>query len=171
VKVVYNAIWENAWPFAYGADGGISVSTSRNVEIAHNVLGWNAHGVVIFSENRGDAPANQDTFVQVHENAIISTADWNNPCGLCWWGQVGVTPMFSNGTGNLSWTNEFWWPNSENAIRRYGWNGNNYGLLSDFQSAGPQWNSYGTDASKSQALSAANIPQSPENHRHALGLE
>jgi hypothetical protein len=171
VKVVYNAIWENAWPFAYGADGGISVSTSRNVEIAHNVLGWNAHGVVIFSENRGDAPANQDTFLQVHENAIISTADWNNPCGLCWWGQVGVTPMFSNGTGNLSWTNEFWWPSSENGIRRYGWNGNNYGVLSDFQSAGPQWNSYGTDASKSQALSAANIPQTPENHRRALGLE
>jgi len=57
----------------WGWGAGILLSSSRDSEIASNLVAWNRDGISVISANRGEVRWNQVVNDDVHDNVIIGT--------------------------------------------------------------------------------------------------
>ena len=162
--IVGNAVWENGWGFrGWGWGGGILLSSSAGVEVARNVVAWNADGITVISQNRPDGIATRGQ--DVHDNIIASRddpSDTDSNLSLGWL-QDWSGGMFDASSNNHGQSNAFWYPAPEPGYTRFGWNGP-LTRMDDLNStpAGGGNSRYLTVSEKDQLLTAAQVPLAPE---------
>jgi parallel beta-helix repeat protein len=154
-----NVVYNNGRGFdAWGFGAGILIQNSSNVEVFNNVVAWNADGISVISQNRGESRWNNVTGNNVHDNSIIAAHDggWNT-YALAWledWnGGLASSSANNRGSGN-----RFWFTTAEGPELRYRWCSEGYWTVSDFSgSQGGQSSRYLSNAEKDQILAAAGL--------------
>ncbi len=152
-----NVVYNNGGPASgWGWGGGIVLSSSRDAEIARNVVAWNGDGITILSQDRPDAPAGQTANVFVHDNTIVQQ-NLDSSAYTMGWLNGWAGPMCSSTANNTGANNALWGPSG---FSRVDWCG---GMnLSQFQTTPGGAGSYLlTDTQKDQILSSRGIPTTP----------
>jgi hypothetical protein len=158
--IAANVVWENGWgarAWCFGA--GILVQNSRNVVVEGNTLAWNAHGLAVISQQRGQT-WDRVTDTTLRDNTVVSTGGGPQAHTYCEdWGGVLFDPASNNrGSGN-----RYWYPDSEGSDVRFAWANRGFQRLADFNAAsGSLHGQYITTAVKDQILSAAGTPLRPD---------
>jgi parallel beta-helix repeat protein len=123
--IAYNTVTNNgfALPFATpsACDGaGILVSNSPNVEVHHNTLSGNFHGIVGREEDRGSGNrgALNVTDLDVHDNTVSQTRASSRMAGIC---DSDPTADPTSGGANNVWSNNTYTCTSTTKFR---WTGN-----------------------------------------------
>ena len=106
-SITNNVIYENGWGFrSWGFGAGILIQNSADCAVSDNVLAWNGDGIVVISQDRGEARWNEVMRNQVDSN-VIAHEDDNEQWGafaagvLEDWGGVATGPLSHNsGIGN-----------------------------------------------------------------------
>lgn len=154
-----NVVYENGFGFAsWGFGAGILVQNSSDVEVFANTVAWNADGITIISQERGEGRWNLVAGNNVHDNAIIAEHDGSsNSYGLAWlqdWdGTLGDAASHNQGSDN-----SFWYDEPEGAELRFKWVSDGYWTVSAFStSPGGQGSRNLTDAEKDEILAAAGL--------------
>lgn len=157
-----NAVWENGWAHTtWGWGAGITVSSSRNVEVRDNVVAWNGDGIAIVSQNRGGA-ANTVANVYVHHNvvAVAPQPSDSSAVSLLAWQQDWDGVMYDAPSNNRGAQNRYWHATPEPGSR-FEWDGT-IGTLSTFNTTpGEEGGTYLTLAERDAVLAAASIPLTP----------
>jgi len=162
VTVTGNSAWENGWGpggAAYGWGGAIVLSSGDHAEIADNVVAWNADGITVISQARGDD--NDHVDINVHDNAIMMrprSVDTNAYASgfLMDWSGILFDPASNNrGSGN-----RYWYPSGENGRTRFAWNGPLSRLGAFAATPAESTTTYLTSAQKDAILGRARIPTS-----------
>ncbi len=158
--ITNNVVWNNGWGFtSWGWGGGIVVSSSSGAEIADNVVAWNADGIDVISQDRGDPGWNSVTDVYVHDNTIVlapGAGDTSDQIALGWlqdWAGV----MFNANSDNRGASNAYWIGSPEPETGRFGWNGPIDTLAAFNATPGEEGGHYLTVAERDQVLGAAGI--------------
>jgi nitrous oxidase accessory protein NosD len=163
-RVFGNFVWENGWDFPeWGWGAGILSSSSKDVEIYDNVLAWNADGISVISQDRGENSWNTVDDVYVHDNTVLSegysTGDHNFSMA---WLQDWAGVMFEAASNNQGANNRYWHASPEGSDGRFAWD-ESIDRLADFNAtAGEEGGRYLSDEEKEQMISNAGIPDSPE---------
>ncbi len=143
----------------WGWGAGIQVAASRDVEVARNIVAWNADGIAVSTQDRGDvAPAGQPANIFVHDNIIVQQDFGADAYALGWmegWG----SPMCSSTGNNWGQNNAFWSPSGQGSLH-FDWCGG-MSWASFVASPGGQGSRYLSAAEKDQALSSKGIPTTP----------
>ncbi len=154
-----NVVYGNGSGFdAWGFGAGILIQNSSSTEVSENILAWNADGIAVMSQNRGEVRWSNVTGNTVHNNTIIANHDggWNT-YGLAWledWDGVLADPA----SNNRGYANQFWFSTDEGPELRYRWCAEAYWTVSDFNnSPGGQGSRYLTTHEKDQILASAGI--------------
>jgi hypothetical protein len=155
-----NAVWENGWSKpSWGWGAGILISSSGHAEVYGNALGWNADGISVISQDRGDAPATAGIGNHVYGNTVASIAD-STALG---WFQDWNGPMYRQESDNQGADNAFWYPGAENDGSRFEWNSQAIARLAEFAATpGGHGSRYVASAERDQVLGAAGIPLAPK---------
>jgi parallel beta-helix repeat protein len=155
-----NAVWNNGWTrTGWGWGAGILVSSSRNAEVRNNTVAWNADGISVISQGRGDAPG-PIVGNNVHDNVVVmgpKSSDSSEKMALAWlqdWGGV----LYAAGSNNRGSGNRYWVTVAEPQGGRYNWNGGMSTLSAFNATPGEESGAYLTTAQKDSALSTAGIP-------------
>jgi hypothetical protein len=158
--ITNNVVWNNGWGFtSWGWGGGIVVSSSSGAEVANNVVAWNADGIDVISQNRGDPGWNSVTGVYVHDNTIVlapRAGDSSDKIALGWlqdWAGV----MFDSSSANRGASNAYWIGSAEPEWARFGWNGHIDTLAAFNATPGEEGGRYLTIAERNQVLGTAGI--------------
>ncbi len=160
-----NVLWENSRGSGdnWGWQAAILVSTSRNVEVANNLVAWSGDGVsVIWQPMRGDAPAGGATGNYVHDNTIVQLAGQDR-FGLAWLQDRSDGSLYSD-SSNRGERNLYWFDQAESGTPRFSWTSNgstfaHLARLADFNAArGEEGGRYLSNAEKDQVLSAKSVP-------------
>jgi hypothetical protein len=162
-----NAVWENGWSFVtWGWGGGILVSSSKNAEVDHNTVAWNADGISVLSQNRGTTRWNGVTGINVHDNVVVmgpqGSSDSSNDRVALGYLQDWAGTMFASGSGNRGTANGF---SATDAYGRYQWNGalSSVAALNGTPAGGG--NSVALSAAqRDAALNAAGMPLAQASH-------
>ncbi len=166
ITITGNDVWENGWDFTtWGWGAGILVSSSSSVTVSGNTVAWNADGISVVSQDRGDATDNDVHGVTVRDNTIVMAhepGDGSDVMGLAWlqdWNGV----LFASGSANGGSGNAYWWSTAAPRCA-YDWNGC-LSSLSDFNATpGEQGGVLLSSSTKAARLAAAGIPASPAHH-------
>ena len=166
ITITGNDVWENGWGFTtWGWGAGILVSSSSSVTVSGNTVAWNADGISVVSQDRGDATDNDVHGVTVRDNTIVMAhepGDGSDVMGLAWlqdWNGV----LFASGSANGGSGNAYWWSTAAPRCA-YDWNGC-LSSLSDFNATpGEQGGVLLSSSTKAARLAAAGIPASPAHH-------
>lgn len=154
-----NAVWENGWDYdEWGWGAGILISTSKNVEVFHNVVAWNADGISVIEQGRGRGRS--ATNVGVYDNVIAVT---NQPprYGLAWLSDYRPHRLYDSGSNNRGERNAYWFSEPERGDTRFSWK-DEHTRLDDFKrTPGGRDDRYLSDAEKEQLLATASVPVSP----------
>jgi Right handed beta helix region len=136
-----NVIWGNGDPAkGWYWQAGILVSSSRNVEIARNVLAYNLDGISVLSQDRSDRPADTS------DKALLAfDQDWSGNL----WGA---------NTGNVGSANKYWSPYPEPRSSRFVWSSTLSTLAALDATPMGGGSTYLTTADKDAALASAGIP-------------
>lgn len=165
-RIFGNVVWENGWGFpAWGWGAGILSSSSQNVEIYDNVVAWNADGVSVISQDRGEDRWNTVKDIYVHDNTILAKdypADKYHNLSLAWL-QDWTGAMFEPSSDNRGANNRYWYPSPESSVNRFEWDGGGKNRLADFNATpGEQEGRYLSEEEKDLIVSSAGVPPSPE---------
>ena len=154
-----NVVYNNGDGFdAWGFGAGILIQNSSDVEVFNNIVAWNADGISVISQNRGESRWNNVTGNTVRDNTIIANHDggWNT-YGLAWledWNGV----LDDAGSNNNGHGNRFWFSSPEGPELRFRWCDEGFWTLDDFNaSPGGRNSQYLTDAQKDQILASAGM--------------
>jgi len=72
--IIGNIVWDNGRSFTeWGWGAGILLSSSRECEVASNLVAWNPDGISVVSADRGQERWNQVVGNSVHDNTVIGT--------------------------------------------------------------------------------------------------
>jgi len=159
-----NAVWRNGFGFTpWGWGAGILVSSSSNANVYGNTVAWNADGIAVISQNRGDPAWNSVTGNYVHDNTIVlspRSGDTSDMIALGWlqdWAGV----MFNTSSNNRGASNVYWIGSPEPDWARFGWNGHVDTLAALNATPGEEAGRYLTTAERDQRLSTTGIPTTP----------
>lgn len=154
-----NVVYENGYGFAsWGFGAGILVQNSSDVEVYDNTVAWNADGITVISQERGEGRWNTVAGNNVHGNAIIAGHDGSSDAyGLAWlqdWdGTLGDVASNNQGSGN-----SFWYDDPEGAELRFKWVSDDYWTAPAFSaSPGGRDSRNLTEAEKDEILAAAGL--------------
>jgi parallel beta-helix repeat protein len=157
--VTGNTVWENGWGHAaWGWGAGILVSSSRSVDVTHNLLAWNADGIVVVTQDRDDSPG-PTTDVHTSDNVVASEGGYE-AFGVAWlqdWAG-GITDAAS---GNGGAGDRFWYSGAEDGDARYAWGDELSGLTAFAATPGGQGDAYLTDEEVRSQLEAEGVPAQP----------
>jgi len=159
--ITNNRIWSNGWGFpAWAWGGGIVLSSAGNVEVANNILAWNADGIAIISQGRSDrVPA---TNIKVHDNEVIGAdASTDGARFAVGWVEDWSGPLFGSGSNNIGTNNRYWYATAESTITRYAWAGGYSKRVSFEATPGDGPSSYLSSTEKTSILSNAGMPATP----------
>ncbi len=104
-RIENNTVYENGWGFrAWGFGAGILLQNSNHCTVINNLLAWNGDGVVVISQDRGEARWNNVVGNLVSGNTIAHEDDneaWNAFAGAVVedWAGVATLPESGN-SGN-----------------------------------------------------------------------
>lgn len=163
-----NVVVDNGWGHADGGwGGGILVSSSGHVDVASNTLAWNADGVTVVSQPRGDRPTDSGTRITVHDNTVLAAPQPTDQAGVYLeaWIQDGSGPLFDPTSGNRGWNNRYWSTEPESATPRFAWAGDVSSLEAYGATPGGAGDRYLTAADKDAVLQAAQIPSEARPHQ------
>ncbi len=167
-----NVIWENGWGFGRWAwGGGIVISSSRQVPITRNVLAWNADGIAVISQDRGEARWRVRN-VTVDRNTIALSPEPGDLSEqvLLGWVDDWDSGMFQPDAANHGLGNAFWSSAAEPTSSRYGWAAW-LATIAAFQlTPGGQGSTYLDDDQLMAALSTAGVPASAKPRDVPLDL-
>ena len=153
-----NSVWENGWGFtAWGWGAGILIAGSSNTDVYNNTVAWNADGISVISQNRGEARWNQVRGNYIHDNTIIGEQD-TTLLGYFqdWAGSILYDPA-SNNRGS---TNHYWSAVPDGVGSRWEWAGP-LGRIADWnETRGEDNGRYLSSAEQQSALTTAGIPTS-----------
>lgn len=166
-KIYNNKVWENGWGYTtWGWGAGILSSSSKNVEIYNNVLAWNADGISVISQDRGNDSWNSVTNDYVHNNQIIMSdepSDTSDKMGLGWLMDFpGV--LYNAASNNRGAYNLYWFSKPDGSWCMYQWNGCIQTLSAFNATPGEENGRYMTDYQKNFVLKWNSIPSAPQNH-------
>lgn len=168
VAVHDNAVWENGWTDphnqGWGWPAGILVSTSRNVTVYNNTLGWNDVGISVVSQDRPDNPGTI-TGNYVHDNLVAATDVTGSGGGLRMegWYQDWGGPLFTDHT-NEGLDDRFYTTlSSGTSSDRYEYNGALSSIAAFQVTVGGAGATEVSSTVALAALTAAGIPTSPEH--------
>jgi parallel beta-helix repeat protein len=156
-----NVVWGNGWVSrGWFWSAGILISSSRNVEVARNIVAFNLDGISVLSQGRPDLPGNTVN-VNVHDNVVIQGAD--DPTDTSdkailafeqdWSG--GIWDAASNNRGS---NNRFWSVYPEPRWSRFVWNGSVDTLAKLNATPAGGGSTYLSTAEKDAILASAGIP-------------
>jgi parallel beta-helix repeat protein len=165
-----NAVWRNGYGFTpWGWGAGILVASSSNADVYGNTVAWNADGIAVISQNRGDTAWNSVTGNYVHDNTIVLSpraGDSSDKFALGWlqdWAGV----MFSGTSNNRGANNAYWISSPEPEWSRFGWNGHVDTLAAFNATPGEEAGRYLSAAERDQRLSVAGIPIATATSPHS----
>lgn len=158
-KIYGNVAWENGWGYStWGWGAGILIASSKNAEVYNNTTAWNADGIVVLSQNRGETRWNQSTGNNVHDNKVIQS---NTGYALGWlqdWSGI----LFNGASQNRGTANAYWYNVGEGSGGRFAWS-RDFQRLAEFkQTVNDTTSRYLTTQEKDQTLRDANLPMAPE---------
>ena len=161
-RIYGNAVWNNGWAFhVWGWGAGIMVQNSDHVEVHHNVVAWNAHGVSVIEQARdGLHPV---TDVDLHDNTIVMQ-DGFEQFAIAWLTDFKGGRIFDPDANNRAGTNAHGFSGAAEADAkgRFAWGGKKYNRLGEFSSTpGGKNDRYLTPDEQNKVLSGAGIPLSP----------
>ena len=158
-----NTVWENGW----GAPSrpyspGISVEGSKNVEVHHNVVAWNASGISVIHMPRDEPRWNVVENIDVHDNTFLAkdgaSLSWIQDEN--WRGGMMDDPLANNQGHN----NDYWYPSAERSSDRFRWTTSLFGRLAAFNDTwGEENGQYMSDAEKARVVSLEGIPPASES--------
>lgn len=158
-KIHGNVVYNNGRGFdAWGFGAGILIQNSSTTEVYDNVVAWNADGISVISQNRGESRWNNVTGNTVRDNTIILNHDggWNT-YALAWledWDGV-LSHASSN---NRGFGNRFWFSTAEGPELRFRWCQEGFWTVANFsQSPGGQNSSYLSNSEKDQILASVGL--------------
>ncbi|HEY7940841.1 MAG TPA: right-handed parallel beta-helix repeat-containing protein [Candidatus Limnocylindrales bacterium] len=153
-----NVVWKNGWSkTAWGWGAGILISSSRNADVSGNTVAWNASGISVISQNRGDAPG-PVTGDYVHGNTIVGQPGRFLLAWLQDWGGV----MYASSSGNHGAADHYYVTAAENGQQRFEWNASAIGSLGTFNGTpGEESGAYLSAAGARSVLAGAGVPTSP----------
>ena len=68
-----NVVWDNGWGFATWAWGaGILISSASDALVERNTVAWNADGIAVVSQERGNPAWDRVTDVHVIDNVVVA---------------------------------------------------------------------------------------------------
>jgi len=162
-----NVVWNNGLLFSeWGWGAGILLSSSRDSEIASNLVAWNRDGISVISANRGEVRWNQVVNDDVHDNVIIGTdtdpkdPNHNNIYTLAFlqdWKGIMADPASNNHSEN----NQIYLPGPDRG-GRFAFVAGMPSLDAFNNSPGGKANRYITQDEAQTLLKAANVPLEPE---------
>jgi parallel beta-helix repeat protein len=157
-----NRVWANgyAWPY-WGWGGGIVLSSSAGVTVTTNIVAWNADGISVISQSRGDNPGVRNNYV--HDNVIIISPRSSDPSDkfMLAWQHDHPSGMFDSAANNRGANNRYWHSQPEPTWARFEW-ATPKSTLGDFNATpGEQNGRYLTTSEKDTILTQAGMPTSP----------
>lgn len=164
-RIFGNVVWENGWGFtAWGWGAGILSSSSRDAEINGNTVAWNADGISVISQDRGEERWKTVKNIHVYDNVILTEDrpedEYHNL--LLAWLQDWTGEMFKPSTDNRGANNRYWHPSPESSASRFAWDGYKSRLVDFDATPGEQGGRYMSEEEKDREISDAGIPASPE---------
>src|SRR5207248_8313522 len=98
-----NVLWNNGWGLDRNWVGGIVISTSADAEVSANTVAWNAAGIVVVEQVRGDSVPVHD--VRIHDNSIIAA---DGTTGLSWQAPTLGRGLLATTADNRGARNRYW---------------------------------------------------------------
>jgi hypothetical protein len=133
------------------------LSSGDHAEIANNIVAWNADGITVISQARGDD--NDHVDINVHDNTIVMrprSGDTNAFASGFLMDWPGI--LFDAASNNRGSNNRYWYPSVENGLTRFAWNGPLSRLGAFAATPAESTTSYLTRAQKDTILEGAGIP-------------
>jgi hypothetical protein len=133
---------------------GIYISSSGNAEVRWNVVPSSSRGLKAYLQTRCCIPAQGETNVYFHDNAIVMP-----PGGdfAILWGDDGSNQITT--ASNHAWNNAIWYPTPENGQARFRWGNQQYSSLAAFAATpGGLGSKYMTPQQATGALNTYVIP-------------
>jgi parallel beta-helix repeat protein len=155
--ITNNVVWNNGFDHAvWGYGAGILIASSRNAEVANNIVAWNADGIAVLSQDRREPRWDRVTGNSVHDNTIVQSG---NGYALAWLQDFKEAVVFEPGSGNRGRANAYGF--STGARQRYAWSGDHRTLAAFNATPGEEGGRVLSDAERGAALEAAGIPAAP----------
>ncbi len=160
-----NSVWENGWGnTGWGWGAGILSQNSGDVDVHDNIVAWNADGISIISQNRGDSPPVTEN--NVHDNKMFSTTTGDyNEYALAWL-EDWDGRLFDPSSNNHGANNAYWFEAAMSSP--FAWADQRFSSdkLADFNTTPGEKNGrYLSVQEKGQVLTAAGVPVSPEHRK------
>ncbi len=166
-KIFGNTLYENGREspgWGYGA--GICSCSSKNVEIYDNTLAWNADGISVISQDRGETEHDAVTNISVHDNTVLAQ-DYPNTkdnFALSWLQDWAGGMLFDSPSNNRGENNRYWYPSVEGSYARFKSNREGIKRLSDFDATlGEEGGRYPSQSEKDAVVANKGIPNNPES--------
>jgi hypothetical protein len=156
-----NVTWNNGNPkHGWFWEAGILVSSSRNVEVARNVVAYNLNGISVVSQERDDRPPGNTTGVNVHDNIVIQSFDvaGDSAKAMLAYAQDWAGPLYAAQSGNVSARNRFYSVYPEPRDGRFVWSSSMSTLAQLNATPIGGGSTYITKADADQALLFAGLP-------------
>jgi parallel beta-helix repeat protein len=168
-KIHDNIVWENGYKHSdWGWGAGILVQNSSDVEVFNNTVAWNADGISVISQDRGEARWNAVSNNNVHDNSIFTVrADEHNVMTLVWL-QDWEGSMAAPDSNNRGTNNRYYHSSGDDSPWPFGYVDQwfPYGDLAGFNTTpGGNNGSYMNVEQKDQSLSSVGVPTEPERGR------
>lgn len=168
-KIHDNTVWENGFEFSdWGWGAGILIQNSSGVDVYNNTVAWNADGISVVSQNRGEARWNAVSNNSVRDNSIYTVqVDDHNVMTLAWlqdWDGSMSDPASNNRGAN----NRYYHLNGNDAPWPFGYVDRwfPYDDLAGFNAtSGGNNGAYISAEQKDQHLAEAGVPSAPERSR------
>ncbi|CCF85402.1 right-handed parallel beta-helix repeat-containing protein [Nitrolancea hollandica] len=162
-EIASNVVWNNGFDGStWGWGAGIVIQNSNHCTVHDNVVAWCADGIVVFSQNRGDTPAEGVIDNNLYANDIL-IADDTGPDSVyvMGWLQDWAGTLFDPASNNRGSGNRFYIGNQVgNDPNDFSWNGSWHTLAQFSTTPVGAGSSYLTATEVDQILSDNNIPTS-----------
>lgn len=153
--IANNVIYQNGYGYdEWGWGAGILIASSRGADVYKNIVAWNADGISVISQNRGNRRWNTVTGNHVHDNIIIQAHGY----ALAWLDDHNG-PTFQSGSDNKGWSNQYWLWGGEDSQVRFAWKSGIRTLTAFNQTPGEQHGSYISTGTRNSILANASVPQ------------
>jgi parallel beta-helix repeat protein len=153
-----NVVWSNGWDFpVWGWGAGILISSAADARVSGNVVAWNADGISVISQDRGEERWNRVDGVEVTDNDVLVGPVGRDTYALAWLDDWD-SGMFDDDRGNVGRQNRYWYGRPEDGRDRFVWE-RGYARLDGFEATpGEEAARYVTAAERTALLEQSGVP-------------
>lgn len=162
-----NVVTESGWGnTSSGWGGGILISSSGSVEVTRNTLAWNADGISVISQARGDRPADAGTLITLEDNTVLAAPQEPiaDEAYLVAWIQDWSGPLYSPESRNSGRADRYWSTQPESSAHRFHWTAGLTTLASFSETPGGEGGRYLTVEEKDDVVAGLRLEPTAEVH-------